>query len=359
MDTNDFEMFLQLDDVNDTGFSKETKQAIQSDLQRVQADREQAESYVSQFDEESEADDVPQEEITDWSFLEEDGNPLFEDEQKEETIEENDAEDESEEVTSGDYDDTEDESEGDYDYSVDEDTTLNLPDGRVMSIGELQKKALYGEELEQRESQLNERITNFNQQYEAAKDTIEIAELEADRIIASYTDEYLEDLYNNDRAAYADEVRYLERMKARKTSLLAEQAKIKAKQEEIKAQEFQKQSDACVEVLNKVIPGGWNNNIYEQLLNYAVTEYDEDPEEVLKWNKPSEFIRLYKLYKYEKGINKATASLKGAKKGGKFISSNGKAANTSATKNAKAEKMGHLFSQGKASTSDVFAFLED
>lgn len=352
MDTLDFEQFLQLEDVNDTGFSKETNQRMQADLAAIKAEKE----ATPIFEDEETASDVEDDGSEfDFSFLDED-NPVWEDEIEEAAEpdnEEDHEESDSVEVDSGDSDNTE---EDDYDYSVDEDTTLNLPDGRVMTIGDLQKYALQGEELERRENELAQRITNFNLEYEAAKDLLEVSQLEADQIINSYTEDYLEKLYNEDRAAYADEVRYLDRLKARKQTILNQQAANRAKQEAIKAEEFKRKSEACVTILKETIPG-WGNKMYEDLMNFAVTEYHEDPEEVLKWNNPSEFIRLYELMKYKKGYSKASSSLKGAKKSGKSISSGGTPAN--ASKQALREKAERLYSQNKLSNEDAFAFLID
>lgn len=354
-DNTDFEMFLQLEDVQGTGLSKATQASIESDLNAIKAERVEAENYESQFNDDIDiSDNIEQEDAVDWSFLED--GVKFEDEinEPDETpeVEEQDDED-SEEVDSGDYDDSE---ENVGDVEVDEETTLDLPDGRVMTVGTLQKLALQGEALEQREQAINQRIEQFNAEYEAAKDTLEVSQLEVDNILQSYTEEYLEDLYNNDPVAYAEQVRYIDKMKARKQSILNSQARIKAQQEAAQDAKFKQEADACVATLKQVIPT-WNDTLYEKLMNFAVNEYHENPDDVLKWNKPSDFIRLYELYNFKQGKAKAATTLKGVKKGGKFLSSGG--ARVQASKEAERDKAARMLNQGKMSPQEAFAFLED
>ncbi|WP_163313228.1 hypothetical protein [Enterobacter hormaechei] len=357
METNDaYEIFLSLEDINDGGFSKETKAGFDADREAMKAAREDNEAIESQYADEPEEDSEPEQDDYDFSFLDE-NKPIWEDEQEEEIVDEHETENEvepdSEEIDSGEYDGTE---EGDYDYSVDEDTTLNLPDGRIMSIGEIQQRVLDNEAFNAREEAFNQRVANFEQEYEAAKVTLEVAELECDKVIGNYDSWDWDELFNEDPVTYASERRYYDSMVKRKNQLIKEQAANRAKVEQAKQEEFKRKSMACVDTLRGAIPG-WNDSLYEKLMNYAVTEYDEDPDEVLTWNNPSEFIRLYKLYKYEKGVEKAKAGIKGAKKGGKFLSSNG--ARVQASKNAQREKLARDFEKGKLSNADVFNFLVD
>lgn len=356
MENNDaYEIFLSLEDINDTGFSKETVDKFEADRSALKADKAEREAIESQYaDEPTTENEIEDDEGFDFSLLDE-NNPVWEDEvEPEQTEDDNtDENDDSDEVNSGEYDETE---EGDYDYSVDEDTTLNLPDGRIMSIGEIQQRVLDNEAFNAREEAFKQRVANFEQEYEAAKNTLEVAELECAKVISEYDTWDWEELYREDPVTFASEKRYYDSMVKRQNALIKEQSIIRTKQEQAQQAEFARKSKACVDTLRAAIPN-WNDNLYETLMNYAVTEYNEDPDEVLKWNNPSEFIRLYKLYKFEKGVEKAKAGIKGAKKGGKFLSSNG--ARAQASKAAQQEKAARLFAQGKMSNQDAFSFLED
>ncbi|MCX8289111.1 hypothetical protein [Enterobacter pseudoroggenkampii] len=350
-DNDAYDFFLSLEDVNGTGFEADTKALIESEREARAA--EKANSIVE--DDDSDVEAVEDYETPDWDFLEE--NPgAFDDGDAPEQEEESQAEEVAETADNDHIDDSDIDDGDDYDYSVDEDTTLNLPDGRIMSIGELQAKALSDDAYKAREEEFNQRVSNFEAQYQAAKDTLEVAELECDKVLNQYNSWDWDELYENNPVQFAEEKRYYDKMIKRKNMLIQEQAKIKAQQEQAQHEAFSAQSRACVQVLKASIPE-WTDQLYESLMQYAVTEYNEDPEDVLKWNKPNDFIRLYKLYKYEKGVQKAKASLKGAKKGGKFLSSNGN--RSKVTDEAKLNKIASDFNKGKLSNSDVFSFLQD
>lgn len=350
-DTNDaYEIFLSLDDVNDVGFSKETKEALNAEHEAIKAEREEAkaDSWESELDDSN--DEVEQYEFDESLYEDDDGNPIFED------IEVVDEEvSPEEEITTSEDGDEEYGDDGGI-YDVDEDTTLTLPDGRVMSIGELQQKALEGEALEERERQIKQKVKDFESRYEAAKDTLSIAQLEADRLIDSYAGYDWDAYYEEDPVNFAADKRYYDKLVKRKADLINQQAKIKSQQEAEKEEAFKRESLACVQILKHVIPN-WNDKLYENLMNFAVTHYGADPEEILTWNKPVQFMMLHDGYVKHNGIQKAKASLKGAKKGGKFLSSNGN--QTKASKEAQQEKAARLFAAGKISNQDAFAFLTD
>ncbi|EJY3122530.1 hypothetical protein OGA32_000112 [Salmonella enterica] len=347
--TDDFEFFLALEDVNPNALNQSTREALEREREAYSTSKQDDDAY--DFDEPDSPEDY---ENPDWSFLE-DGNS-FEDDIEDSQEQEEEEVDPQEQSNEGEIEYQEyDENTPDA-FDVGYETLLNLPDGRTMSIEELQAKALADDAFKAREEQLAQREEDFNARYESALQTIEVAQLETDNILDSYATWDWDYIAETDPSLFAAERRYYDKMLKRRNDLLTQAAQAKQAKEIQEKENFINQSKACVEVLKVKIPE-WSQKLYETLMEHAINEFDVDPEEVLKWNKPHQFLMVYRDYKRTKGKTMANVSLKNAKRStARHISSNGGTPNKSyVDRQAIAAK----YAAGKMSQEEAFKFLED
>lgn len=352
---SDFETFLQLDDL---------KGNFAQDLEKFRAENPK-EDY-SEDDYETE-DDSGDEDYSIDRFANEDGKVVFEGEDgwKEPEEEEGEAEEsedegseqESDEVDEGSQE-TEDEGEVEYEegeaFDVDYETVITLPDGRDMTIEELANGYLVGNELTQREEQLQQHIGAFEERVSGLKDVLNLAQLEADKVISDYEGFDWETLAAEDPQAYVENKRFLERYQARRNDLVAAQNRIQAEVEAKAQQEFQTKCAECVNILKREIPN-WDEALYQNLMQYAV-ELGAVEDEILKENRPSVFLALHKAYQFDKGKQAVMAKIKkpGAPK--KVVKAGAKTQPSQTPDNAKAAR---AFSEGRMSTADAFKYLVD
>lgn len=356
--TSDLETFLQLEDLKGS-FAPELER-----LQQANApDPDEGEDVIEQESDELEDFSIDRF-ATKEGKLAFDGEEGFEDpedsedaEEVEETTEEAEEEEEQEPeeegALSGDEDDVE--YEDDEVYDVDYGTIITLPDGRELSIETLANGYMAGTDLSEKQEQLTNHIAEFEERVSGLRNVLDLAQLEADKVISDYDGFDWEDLAAKDPQAYVENNRFLERYKARKADLVAAQERIRAEADAKAQEEYQAKCTECVGILRKEIPN-WSDDLYRNLLQYAV-DLGADKDEILEENRPSVFLALHKAYQFDKGKQQVSAKIKrpGAPK--KVVKPGTKP--TPASQEPNNAKVAKAFSEGRISHADAFKFLND
>lgn len=354
INTNDFEVFLQLDDL---------KGNFADDLERLQAEKTDPVEIDDEFPEHDDVIDGDEDFGID-RFKNKDGGVTFEDEDGWEDTNEDETDveevEETEEVPEKKEPVPEEETEeveyedGDA-YDVDYETIITLPDGRELTIEQLAGGYQEGTALTQREEQLQQHIASFEERVSGLKNVLDLAQLEADRVIQDYEGFDWEELAANDANAYVENARFLDRYKQRKAELVAAQQRIQAEHDRKEQELFVAKCTECVNILKRDIPN-WDENLYQGLMQYAI-DLGATEEEILKENRPSVFLALHKAYQFDKGKQQVLAKIKrpGAPK--KVVKAAGAKAKTSQEPdNAKAAR---AFSEGRIDHTQAFKYLVD
>jgi hypothetical protein len=354
IDPNDFKSFLQLDDL---------KGSFKEELGRIESEQEPEVDIDDEFPE-SQADDFD----IDTDLLGKGDTLAFEDEDgwedEEETEDEADEtddvveDDESDESSDAEHEETADDDveyeDGDV-YDVDYETVITLPDGREMTIEELSNGYVTGSDMTERENTLQRHVEAFEERVVGLKDVLDLASLEADRVIEDYAGFDWDKLAQEDPQAYVENKRFLEKYVARRQQL--EAAQVKAKQEAQAKEDavFRAKSAECVAILKREIPN-WDENLYQGLMQYAI-DLGATEEEVLKENRPSIFLALHKAYQFDKGKQQVMAKIKRPGAPRKVVKSDASKARTSGKPdNAKVAK---AFAEGRIRHEDAFKYLVD
>lgn len=340
-----FAAFLSLEDTSPA--LRESTEAKHTSERITQA-KQEAEIDTTDFDDtEDEFDGV------DWMAALEDGfddditatpKTKADDSSEESNKEEGDA------TSSDNPDDTEAVEEEAVD--VDLDTLITLPDGRSLTIEELQTGYAEQTALAEQRQQVVDMLSKFEQDKEAAKSMMELSVLECDRTLQGYAQVDLKRLLKENPAAYAQHHAYIQATQEKKAHLIQEMNAIKERQKKDEYEAYVRQCNSCLEVLQHDIPG-WNNELYQELMQFAV-DSGVSEEDISKENRPSFFKMAYKAYQFEKGISLA----KKAKV--KRVGAPTKTIGASSQKDSsEKERKIAAFKQGKLSTKEVFDLLED
>lgn len=360
INTNDFTTFLQLDDL---------KGSFADDLAKLEAEREPDVDIDDEFPVEDEADyefDLKKLSTSEGSlsFEDEDGweegdeseeGEVEEDEVDESEVDEDDESEDAEEAAAeADEEDGEEYEEGDA-FDVDYETVITLPDGRDMTIEELANGYIVGTELAEREEQLGRHVSAFEERVAGLKDVLDLAQLEADRVIQDYEGFDWESLAAQDPQAYVENSRFLEKYKQRRAELERAQERMRQEQSQKEQEAFQSKCIECVNVLKREIPN-WDDGLYQNLMQYAI-DLGATEEEVLKENRPSIFLALHKAYQFDKGKQSVMAKIKRPGAPRKVVKASGAKPRTSQKPNS--AKVAKAFSEGRINHEQAFNFLED
>lgn len=358
IDPNDFTTFLQLDDL---------KGSFKEDLEKIKSEQEPEVDIDEDFPAKEEDDfDI------DTDLLGKgDSALMFEDEDGWEEREKEEGEDDTDDVDESgdtDEDDTPDEAEPEEDpaggedeyedgdvYDVDYETVITLPDGRELTIEDLSNGYMAGTDITEREEKLTRHISEFENRVNGLGDVLELASLEADKVIQDYEGFDWEKLAIDDPQAYVENSRFLEKYKQRRAQLEQAHNKIKAEATAKENEAFQAKCIECVNVLKREIPN-WDDSVYQNLMQYAI-DLGATEEEVLKENRPSIFLALHKAYQFDKGKQQVMAKIKRPGSPRKVVKANG--AKPRVEQKPNSAKAAKAFSEGRISHEDAFKYLED
>lgn len=342
IDTDNFNFFdledVVQEDANELGYStKQTSKDLLSadDIKDLIGDD-------ADEDEEEVVDDLPPED-------EDEDEDSDEDEPSDE-----DSDEDGEDPEEG--EDSPDEEEVDFEtYEV------TLPDGDVVNLSEAIQGYRNAETLKAERAEFEAVRNDFVQKSEGVTKMLELARLEADKVIEDYEDFDWASYKKDDPVGYVENREFLDRYKARRVEIVnaMEELATKARLEE--EENFKEKAREAGVILARDIPG-WNNELYQQLIMYAV-ENGAVLEDVKDSIDPALFKVLHKAMQYEKGKQIVKAKVK--KIGGspkKVVKASAKPASVSDVKGASKKAIIKKMESGGLSEKELsnsFQFLED
>ncbi len=341
IDTDDFDVFSSLDDLK-----VEEKVSPQENVEEDTADYEDEEIDAEDGAEDEDAD-VDEDEEFDFDDIEDEDEDGEADE--DESDEEEESEDESED---GEYLDEDEDDEVDYEgYEV------TLPNGETVKLDEAIKGYKAAEALEEERNAFAEEVESFRESSKGINKALELAKLEADRVIEDYADFDWAALSREDPTAYVENREFLDRYVARRKELVAEIQERDNREQETRQAEMQTKARECVAELQNSIPG-WNEKVYQELVDYAV-ENGADRQEMLMEVNPVTFKLLHKAMQFEKGAKVVKAKIKRAVKSPKKVAKSQAAKPGNTKKPSKKTIAAAKASKGIWDDADVFSNLED
>lgn len=286
----------------------------------------------------------------------------------EDEVEDEDTVDEEDEGDNSDNDEDEDESDEEAPETEDSDEEevdfetyeVTLPDGTNVVLSEAIKGYRDAQALEAERAEFENVRNEFAAQSESVTNYLELAKLEADRVIEDYKDFDWASYKKDDPVGYVENREFLDRYKSRREEIVHAMEEVKTKQAEKDAAAFQEKAREAGVVLARDIPG-WSNDMYQQLMVYAV-ENGANAEDIANSVDPVMFKILHKAMQHDKGKQIVKAKVK--KIGGpkKVVKAGAKQTASvdqkSATKKAIIKKM-DMGNISESELSNSFAFLED
>lgn len=333
IDTDNFNFFdledVVQDDSNELGYStKQTGKDLMS--------KEQIEEIQDELTDE-EVDELPPED--------------------EDEGESDEDEDESEEADEGgDEDSHEDGEEVDFEtYEV------TLPSGEVVVLSDAIQGYKNAQALAAEREEFESVRSKFSDESGKVAKYLELARLEADRVIEDYEDFDWASYKKDDPVGYVENREFLDRYKARRAEILEAQESLEAERQEKADADFKEKAREAGVVLARDIPG-WNNEVYQQLMMYAV-ENGADAEEIANSVDPTIFKILHKAMQYDKGKQVVKAKVK--RVGGsptKVVKATAKVTSSSSPDGAKRKAIIKKMESGGLNERELrssFDFLED
>lgn len=317
-----------------------------------------------------EDDNTPEPENVDGYNTKQTGKDLMTPEELEEAGEEDEDEvdelpdeedEESEEEESEEAEESEEEVEESDEEEVDfESYEVTLPSGETVVLSDAIKGYKDAQALEAERAEFESVREKFAAQSQGVTKYLELAKLEADRVIEDYEDFDWASYKKDDPVGYVENREFLDRYKQRREEITSAMEEVAAERERKEQEEFQEKAREAGVVLARDIPG-WNNDLYQQLMLFAV-ENGADANEIAQTVDPAIFKVLYKAMQYEKGKQVVKAKVKKVGSPKKVAKAGSKPTQTvdsqTATKKAIIKKM----SSGGLTDKDLsntFAFLED
>lgn len=218
--------------------------------------------------------------------------PEEEVEEEEEETEEESEEEESEEEEE--VEETPEEQEVDF-----EDYQITLPSGDEVTLSELVKGYKDNTALEAAVTDFQKSQEEFVEKSSSVGKLLELAKLEADRVIEDYDGFDWGSYKKDDPAGYVENREFLDRYKARREEIIGAMKQLDA--DKAKAEDEQKAA-AAVEagvVLARDIPG-WNKDLYVELMDFAIAN-GADKATIEQSTDPVMFKMLFKALQFEKG----------------------------------------------------------
>lgn len=277
----------------------------------------------------------------------------IEDEEVEEDVEEVEEELE-EEHDASDVDESEEEEEVDF-----EEYDVTLPNGDVIKLHEAINGYKAAQELAEARAAFEAEKESYSQTNSGIKRMLDLAKLEAERVIEDYKDFDWAELSRTDPQAYVENREFLDKYRARHKEIVAEMEFVETKLNEEKASEVKEKASKANEILNRDIPG-WNKDLYVDLMTYAVKELGMDEDFVVNTVDAGFFKAIHKAKQLEQGKQTVKAKIKrlgGAPK--KVVKAAPKA---KATVNSKSAELKRKLEAGQADDrdlGDIFSMLED
>ena len=292
MDTVDF---FSLEDTNISVKETSTNKVAQTVAAKSESKKAAVEEVVED-DEVSEDEDGENADDFDFDDINENEEEEVEDSEEDGEVEDSDEEG-SEEVEDSDSDEEEVDYEG---YEV------TLPSGETVKLSEAVKGYKDSQKLDSERKEFETIRDKFAEESKNTTRYLELAKLEAQRVIEDYEDFDWIELAKNDHSAYVDNKIFLEKYQQRYNEIVEAMDEIRVKEDEEKKSKLQEQARGCIAVLEKDLPG-WGEPLYRQLMEYAV-ENGASSDDIVNCTDPMVFKVLHKAMQFDKG--KATVKAK-------------------------------------------------
>lgn len=243
----------------------------------------------------------------DFSMIQDDESEVVEAEEEEvveeaEVEEEEEAEEEAEEDGEAVMTD-EDGEEVDY-----EEYEISLPSGEEVKLAQLVQGYKDAEALSAEKEQFETLKSDFEVKSANVASMMEMALLESQQAVDSYSDYDWAKIAKDDPQEYAEHREYFEHHRRRVKDVEKAYNEVK----EAKATEEKNAMDKRIIEANIVLARdvpGWNKEMYNELCNYAL-EAGFDRDYILESVSPAFFKMLHKNMAVEKGVQKVTAKVK-------------------------------------------------
>lgn len=269
--------FDQLDD----NASEEIVKGAEMGVENVEAD-----------DLYDEADDIDFDQITD------DGEPDESDESEEEAVDEDDSEVEEE------VEETDEEEEVDF-----EEYEVTLPSGESVKLHEAIKGYRDAQALEAERTAFEETKQTFETNSQNVQRVLDLAKLEAERVIEDYEGFDWATLSREDPQAYVENREFLDKYKSRHREIQGEMERVENERQAEKDASFREDARKANEVLTNSIPG-WNKDLYVALMTYGVKELGMSEDFVVNCTDPGVFAAIHKAQTLDKGKQTVKAKIK-------------------------------------------------
>lgn len=279
-----------------------------------------------------------------------------------------DIDEEEEEALPDEDEDTDfaEEDEGDETEEVQEEVTeeeveydsyeLTLPSGETVVLSDLVAGYKSAKELDEAKTFLMNVKKEFEEKAGGISKHLELAKLEAERVIEDYADFDWGTLSREDHQAYVENREFLDKYKARLKEIKAAQADMDARMAAEAQKANAEQARNANMILARDIPG-WNKTMYADLMGYAV-EQGYDPAFISNCVDPTTFKMLHKARQFEQGVQRVTAKVKKVGSPTKVVKAEAAKPRTgSGTAPAKTAVLKKI--QATGDMTDAFAFLED
>lgn len=281
------------------------------------------------------------------------------DEADEESDEEDEDESESDESTEESAEEGTDESDGDEEVDF-ESYELTLPNGDTVVLNDLVNGYRNKAELEAERQEFDTMKSDFDKQMSGIKNRLELSLLEADKVIADYEDFDWASYRDENPVGYVENREFLDRYKQRREEIISEFTKIKEEEAKKESDAFAAKAKEAGVILARDIPG-WNNDMYQQLMMYAV-ENGADATEISQTIDPMVFKMLHKAMQFDKGKQVVKAKVKRIGSPKKVAKSTASTAPAKKASNPGKSAFLRKIESGNVTEKDLsnsFLFLED
>lgn len=261
-------------------------------------------------------------------------------EEVEEVVEEVEVEEEIEEVEEVEEEVEEEEVEEVVEESDEEDVDfenyeISLPSGETVVLSDLVAGFKTASEIAEEKASLEAVKADFETKSAGMDRFLQLAKLEAERVIEDYDDFDWVTLAKEDPQAYVENREFLDKYKARHKEITSAVADLDAKAEAEEKRVTTEKARAANATLARDIPG-WGDAMYRKLVEFAV-EKGADQDAILSSTDPFMFKLLHKTMEHEKGVQKVTAKVKKLGSPKKVVKA--APAKTEVSKDAKRESM--------------------
>ena len=223
-------------------------------------------------------------------------------EESEEESEESEEEAEEQEAEV-DGEDTEEIDEVDY-----EGYEITLPNGESVILADVVTGYKAAEALKAEREEFEAVKTDFEEKSVHVGKMLQLAKLEAERVIEDYKDFDWVSLSKEDPAAYADNREFLDRYKERYEEIHEAVEALEKEKAEAEEKAYKEKARDAVAVLSRDIPG-WGPDLYKSLMEFAV-ENGASMEDMKSCVDPATFKVLHKAMQFEKGKQTVKAKVK-------------------------------------------------